>query len=249
MGGAWGICWARDPQGVVYFVSNQTGIFTLTPGQGPPVRISQQIEQLLTNINTGSNIIRCQWDDQQQGLHVYITPAATFGLTTHFFWEARTGGWWADTFANQAHSPLCCVTFDGNTPQDRRALIGSWDGYVRTTSKDAVTDDGTPIDTAVVLGPILTKEFDSVIFKDIQAILGADAGTVTYEVYVGSTAEIALASDPVASGTWTAGRSLTSPVRRSGHAIWIKLSAVSYWAMEAIKVRVHGQGKVSKRGY
>lgn len=248
IGMAWGIPWDRGPDGTLYFVSNQTGIYAMEPG-AKPVRMSQQIEQHLVNINTGHTIIRVQWDDQEQGLHVYCTNADEIDATVHFFWEQRTGAWWTDTFADQGHNPLAVCTFDGNTPQDRRALIGSWDGYVRMHSRDAVDDDGTPIDTAVVLGPILTREFDEVLFKDIQAILGANSGEVDYSVHIGATAEIALSSEAVASGTWTAGRNFTTPVRRAGHAIWVKLSSRNYWAMEAIKLRIHGDmGKAQRRG-
>jgi hypothetical protein len=248
IGMAWGAPWARGPDGTLYFVSNQTGIYSMIPGE-KPVRMSQQIEQLLTDINTGHNIIRMLWSDRFQGLHVFVTYTAQARASTHFFWEARTGAWWSDVFANTNHNPLCCCTFDGNTAADRRALIGSWDGYVRMLDPLATSDDGTPISSSVVVGPIQTREMDAVLFKDIQSILGASSGAVSYAVYVGSTAEVALASSAVASGVWSAGRSLTSPVRRSGHAIWVKLTSTSAWALEQIKLRIKGNmGRAQKRG-
>ena len=74
---------------------------------------------------------------------------------------------------------------------------------------------------------------------------------VPQAVYVGVTAEAALASSPVATGTWTASRNLTVPVRRAGHAIYVKLSSnvnTSQWAMEEIRCRLAVRGKVQRRG-
>lgn len=252
IGGAWGRAWCKDPYGTVYFVSNKTGIYTLVPGQQPQ-RISQGIEQLLVNVDTGANSIRLIWNDRYQGLHVFITPTAAPAASTHFFYEQRTGAWWQDSFANTNHDPLCCCTFDGNTPGDRVVLIGSWDGYVRAISPTATDDDGTPIQSQVVIGPINTENLDDMLLKDIQGVLAQASGPVTYAVFVGPTAEKALASTAVATGTWKvttslAGRNFTSMIRRSGHAIYIQLSSSVAWAMEEIRVRIATQGKVRRRG-
>ena len=246
VGMAWGNAWTKDPYGAVYFVSNRTGVYRLQPGQGPPVRISQQVEQLLAQIQTSLVAIRMLWDDVEQGFHLFVTPL-TVGATTHFFWEQRTNAWWTDVFATNSINPLCCVAFDGNTLNYRIALIGCQDGYVRCFQQAAVTDDGTAMASAVVLGPILTRDLDEVLLKDIQGVLGATSGNVTWSVYVGATAEQALASTAVATGTWGPGRSFNTPIRRAGHALWVKVSATGYWAMEEVRARIAGQGRVRRR--
>lgn len=247
IGFAWGEAWCKDPYGNIYFVSNRTGIYTMRPGQAPQ-RVSQQIEQLLHDINTGTHTIRLIWDDRFQGLHVFVTSTAGPADDTHFFWEARTGAWWTDTFANPNHNPLCCCTFDGNLPGDRVPLIGSWDGFIRFLDPAATKDDGWDIESAVVIGPLNTKDMDELLLKDLQAVLGETSGDVDFAVYVGNTAEIALESDPVLEGTWTAGRNLSNLVRRSGHACYVKLTASAPWAMENIRARLAGTGKVRRRG-
>ncbi len=246
VGMAWGRAWCKDPMGTIYFVSNKTGIYTLVPGQAPQ-RISQQIEQLLVNIDTGANAIRLIWNDRFQGLHVFVTPLAAPAATTHFFYETRTGAWWTDVFANHNLDPLCCCVFDGNTPGDRVALIGSWDGYVRAISATAPDDDGTAIASDVVIGPLLTKDLDTVLLKDLQAIMGAASGSVNYAVYAGQTAEIALASQPVATGVWGPGRNFSTFVRRAAHALYVRITASNPWAIETIRARIAGQGKVRRR--
>lgn len=248
IGGTWGVPWEKDPYGNVYFVSNQMGIYVMVPGQQPQ-RISQQIEQLLDEVNTGLYTIRLLWNDRFQGLHVFVTKTAQAAVATHFFWEQRTGGWWVDSFGHKNLNPLCCATFDGNLPDDRVALIGSWDGYVRSFSEDATTDDGYDIESEVVLGPLLTPELDDMMLKSLQAVLGESSGNVSYAIHVGKSAEAALTSDPVFEGTWMAGRNATKNVRRSGHAVYVRISSSVPWSMEQIRALVAAKGKVRKRSY
>lgn len=247
IGIAWGQAWAKDPYGVLYFVSNKTGIYSLIPGE-KPIRISQQIEQYLLDIDTGTYGIRLAWDDRFQGLHVFVTYLISRKETTHFFFEQRTGAWWTTQFANTRHNPLTVCTFDGNLPGDRVTLLGSWDGYVRCFDHEADQDDGSPIESSVLIGPLVTKDLDELLLKDLQAILGETSGEVTYAVYTGATAEIAMTNPPVATGTWRAGRNSLSYVRAAAHAIYVQISSTNRWSMETIRARLSGQGKVRRRG-
>lgn len=247
IGMAWGAPWAKDPYGTVYFLSNKMGIYSLVPGQKPQ-RISQPIEQVVAAYNTGQMTVRMLWDDRFQGLHVFFTWTVAAAATTHLFWDWRTGGWFLDQFANNNHNPLAVCVFDGNLPDDRVGLIGSWDGYVRFFSADATTDDGTPIAWTVVLGPLNTKDLDELNLKALQAELGSDSGDVSFSVHLGATAESALARAAVESGTWKSGRNLSSPVRKSGHAIYVRLSGTTRAAMEKIRATLAGGGKIRRRG-
>lgn len=247
IGMAWGQPWCKDPYGNIMFVSNKMGIYQMQPGQ-QPVRISQAIEQLLQVTNTGEVAIRCIWDDRYQGMHVFQTPLASPAEATHFFWEQRTGGWFKDKFKNNNHNPLCCTTLDGNGPNDRVPVIGSWDGYVRAIAPDAQHDDGEDIESSVVIGPFLTPNLDEVTLYSMQAILGQSSAEVKYEVLAGKTAEEALSSVPKLRGTWTPSRNLTNNIRVSGHAIWIRLTSIDAWAMEQIRIRLGTRGKVRQRG-
>lgn len=246
IGGTWGRCWTMDPYGNVYFMSNKMSVYVYVPGSKPQ-RISQSIERRLQDVNTGDSNICLGWDDPSQSLHVFITPISAPGASTHFTFEQRTQSWFEMEFANVNHSPLVCSTFDGNRPDDRRLLIGSWDGYVRNFDPSATTDDGRAIAWNVTLGPFVTKNFDSVLLYEMIADFGIESGTVNYAVHVGDTAEAALSSSAVASGTWTAGRNTATPVRRSGHAIYVKLSGTDAMQMEKIRFRLSTKGKVRAR--
>lgn len=247
IGIVWGDAWAMDPTGIVYFFSNLTGVFAFVPGNQPE-RISRPIDNLLKDINTGEYNIVLQWNDRYEQLHVWVTLLTTTLATTHYVWEKRANAWWIDSFTNPDHNPLCRVSFDGNDSDDRMALIGSWDGYVRTISSDATDDDGTDIESEIWIGPFLTKFNDSVILRELQGVLGETSGDVDYEVYVGETAEEALDSTPVASGTWSAGRNFNDTVMRAGYAAFIKITSANAWAMENIRVIVGQQGQVRRRG-
>jgi hypothetical protein len=248
IGGAWGQAWCTDPTGTIYFMSNLGVIYTMIPGQAP-VQISTAVEQLLRGIDTGTNGVRLQWDDRFKGLHVWVTPLAGAAATTHYFFEISTNAWWTDEFTDIRKSPLCCVTLDGNLPGDRVPLIGSWDGYVRALDYTAEDDDGDPIASEVIIGPILTKDLDEVMLKSIQGVLGETSTPVNYAVHVGSTAEEALDSVAVITGTFGPGRNLTQAIRRAGHAIYLRLTSNSPWAMESIRAALPAQvSKVRRRG-
>lgn len=247
VGAAFGRAWCMDPYGTIYFFSNRCGIYSLVPGQKPQ-RISQPIENFVQSIDTGANSIRLIWNDRQQGFHIFITPLDAPAASTHLFYEARQNAWWQDEFANKNHDPLCCCTFDGNLPGDRAVLVGGWDGYVRELSMTATRDDGYDIASEVVIGPLTTAQLDDMMLFDMQAVLGTDSGSVTFAVYLGRTAEEALSSVPIATGTWGAGRNFTNSIRRASHAVYVKLSATSAWALESIRLRVATRGKVRQRG-
>jgi hypothetical protein len=246
IGAPFGMPWCKDPYGNIYFFSNRCGVYTLVPGQ-QPVRISQAIEQLLQQVDTGANSIRLLWDDRFQGLHIYCTPLDAPAASTHFYFEQRSGAWWTDTFSDNNLSPLCCCVFDGNDPEDRTPLIGSWDGFVRMIDPVATTDDGRAIVSSVVLGPILTPLMDDMLLKEIQGVLGETAADVAFAIYVGRTPELALSSSPALTGTWKAGRNITKQIRRAGHAIYVKLSSSDHWAMESLRALVATKGKVRRR--
>lgn len=247
VGAAWGEAFCMDPYGTVYFFSNRCGIYSLVPGQ-KPLRISQPIESFVQDIDTGNNSIRLIWNDRQQGFHTFITNMDAPTATTHLFWEMRTGAWWMDQFANNDHDPVCCCTFDGNDPSDRVNLIGSWDGYVRALDHTAEDDDGTDIESQVVIGPLVTKDLDELMLLDMQAVMGETSATVNYAIHVGETAEAALEGDPVEEGTWLASRNDVSYVQSAGYAVYVKITCSSPWALEQIRLRVAAQGKVRQRG-
>ncbi len=247
IGAVWGRPWCMGPDGSVYFFSNKMGIYRFLPGAAPQ-RISQPIDNLLADVDTGTNGITMAWDDARQAVVVHITPLEEAAAATHYTYESRPMAWFQRVYANPDHNPLCCITLDGNLPDDRVVVIGSWDGYLRALSADNPTDDGIPIASSVIIGPVLNSVGDDMMLHEIQAVLAHASGAVTCEVLTGETAEIALASDPVETFEWAQDRNFTELVRVSGHALYLRLSSSEQWAMESIRMLVSTTGDLRRRG-
>jgi hypothetical protein len=250
IGIAWGRAWCQSPEGTIFFLSNTCKVYAMVPGSVPQ-EISAQINPLLVGINTGTHGVRMAWEDRFSVLHVFVTKLSAPAATTHFVWEARTASWFTEEFANPNHNPLCCCTIDGNTADDRSVLMGGWDGYVRTFSADADDDDGTPIESEVLLGPVVTKTLDEVMFGDSVCVLGEESNPVNYAVLAADTAEAALAATPVKTGVWRAGRNSNTPISRAAHALYCRLSSDGTqggWSFENLRVEVGTRGLVRGRG-
>jgi hypothetical protein len=247
IGAAWGKAWCRDPMGNIFFVSNDLKVYIMTPGSKPQ-QISQPIAQLIQDRNTGELNIVCGYDYRTQAIHFFFTPIAEPGPARHLTLELRTMAWSELVFKNENHDPLCCAIFDGNESSDRGLFFGSWIGYVYRFDHEAEDDDGTPIESEVVIGPFLTPTTDEVHITEFQTVLAEESGDVDYDVLIGRTAEGALESEPVATGTAEAGRNYTDPIRRSAHAVYVKLRSNVRWAMEQIRIAINTTGRTRGRG-
>ncbi len=258
IGGAWNQAWTKDPAGNIYFFSNVPGVYVMPPmGGGQPVRISYPIDPLIRDVDTGNSVIRLFWDDLAGGFWLFITPSDVVtdpDTVTHWFYEVPRpdgsgGGWFKVRFADPNMNPLCGVTVDGNDADDRQLILGSYDGYVRQTDEDALDDDGTPIESYVLLGPYLTPNLDAVKLMSMQGVFAEGSADVDYSILLGQTAEEAIndttATLPPRVGTFGALRGYTKRVNRSAHAIFCKLASVGRWAMESIRIVM--DSKASKK--
>lgn len=250
IGVAFGRPFCIDENYQIYFYSTNGGVYKFTPG-AKPVPISQPIKRRLEGIDLSSNVITMAYDTKWQGFGIWVTPYDSTKDGTNFFYEVRTNAWFPDFFENKNHCPQSVLEYDGDLANDRTILLGCRDGYIRKMTTDATDDDGTAIDSFVLIGPIKTPNLDSILFKDPLAILGSESADVRYDVYSGRSPEEAFlkASAPSAvNGIWKAGRNTVSAVRRDGHAHYVKLSASAPWTVEKITAWYQTQGMVLKRG-
>jgi hypothetical protein len=257
IGGAWGQAWCKGPDGTIFFFSNVPGVYALPPrAAGQPVRISHQIDPRLKDVDTGNTIIRLFWDDLKHGFWLFITDDDG-AAGNHWFYEAvrpdgSGGGWFPVEFANADHNPTCGCVVDGNDADDRALVMGGFDGYVRKSDPDALDDDGTPIASYVLIGPIMSPGMDERRVENIQGEMASGSADVEFDLQVGRTAEEAVAATPLAavSDTFPAGRSYTKYVNRSAHYLYFKLSSVGRWAMERLRAGISDRNsKVRRRGY
>lgn len=246
IGMAWGRPFCKDPTGAIYFFGSRGGIYRMQPGSVPE-RISQAVEERLADVDLAATIIRMAWDDRQKGFHLFLTPLTSSAEATHYWYDQRSGAWWADEFADTDHNPKAVYLFDADNPDDRVVLIGSWDGYLRTVDREADDDDGAAITSHVFFGPLNGSTDEVLHLKELQAQMAETAGNVTWSVHTGSSEEVALAASAVSNGTWIAGGNRFDLVMRAGQAIYVKVTSNTTWAMESLLARVEELGATRRR--
>jgi hypothetical protein len=145
-----------DPDGTFYFFGNGVLWSMSKPQpyakQEPKPMSRGRLDKTLNAIDYSQNTVKLLWDETFHGIHIYIVPSAS-GATTHYWWDARTDGFWKDQYPT-THGPVSVMIFDADAASDRTVLLGGWDSYIRQTDASSLTDDGTTILSRVKFGPI-----------------------------------------------------------------------------------------------
>jgi hypothetical protein len=140
-------------------------------------------------------------------------------------------------------------------------VVGCRDGYLRKFSDTAATDDGTNIESHVLIGPFRLTSDDATdaMLTEIHGVMADDAGAVTWRVVMGQSAEAATdaavdgiasvlaGSTPAgvsASGSWTERRNKVVRPRARGPWAVVWLSSSARWAYEAVVVRIGQLGRL-----
>lgn len=247
IGVAWGKAWCRGPDGTLFFFSSRGSVMAVTP-ESAPMPISSSITDLIRDTDLTNYLVTMSYEDRSKLVYVFITQKAS-GTSRHYVWDMRLQAWYALSFYRGYMNPKTVHTYDGDDPDDRVMLIGSYDGYIRYFSESADDDDGEDIQSEVWLGPILTQNLDENLLKDVLTDLSQDSGDVTWSVHCGRTAEEAYEAAAFDTGTWYAGRNPNTHIRAAGHAIYLKLTSTARWEMEAISARVQSLGMLRRRAF
>jgi len=239
-GVAWGRAFALHPDKSLWFIGSRGGLYRFELGQQQPRRISETtIDERLADINLAETVIRMQWDDRMQGFLIALTPMDRSSATTHYFFDARNQAWFPWQFANADHNPKVIYLFDGDDVADRVMLLGSWDGFVRNLDYDGTADDGTAIDSYVMIGPLQSPELVPVMLTSISGVLGSSSSAVTWSLHPGDSAQEALTAPAVNSGTFGSGKNRWSRYRVASHSLFIKLrnnSNSQAWQLEGLQI-------------
>jgi len=237
-----GKAWCQSPEGVIYFFGSRGGIYKIDPENGIPSRLTAlTIDERLADIDLDENIITLEWDDRAIAVRVYISP--TDGTTsTHYAWDVRNEAWWPFRYADDNHNPAAIRLLSGNTPEERKILEYGQDGYIRMVDVDSASDDGSPIESFVYLGP-----FSAMMFVEITATLREGSNNVTWAICSASSMERALTIAPRQTGRFKAGRNACQWPRAFMENGYLRLSATGPWAMEELTVAVEQVGDTMKR--
>jgi hypothetical protein len=184
--------YAFDPTGVMYFFGNGV-LWRMQPNSVPEPLSRGRLDRTFGAIDFATSTMRLLWNDILHGLHIFITPTVS-GASTHYWWDARTDGFWPDQFPN-AHGPTAVLAFDSNALNDRAILLGGQDGYVRFVDPTAKTDDGTTILSRVKTAPIqLGKEHQNAKLSRIVSRLDSSSDPVTLKVFSATSPQLAVAA-------------------------------------------------------
>src|SRR3990167_445493 len=250
IGMAFGKPWCKDSSGVIYFLGSRGGLFAMTPG-ALPVRISDKSleKRLADEVNLTTDVVRLEWDDYSQHVLIFITP--TSGSTVdHYVFDVRHGALWPESFATQAHNPICTHILDGDAPADRVILLGCQDGYIRKIDYAADDDDGVAIESWVLLGPIIQSSGERFRLDELRIDLGESSSDITYDVFVGNSADIAESSTAFMSGTWTSTKQYPERRRASGRAMYLQLINETLgrkWQFEQATAVIKSMGRSAGR--
>jgi hypothetical protein len=243
---AWGTPWCKNPNGSIYFFGSRGSIYSMafsavaTAEGNVLTRVSQAIDQTLSQLNLANVSITMAYDDRWMGLHVYISDLSG-NVSVHFYYDESTQAWFSDLFTSNLQNPWCTLVYDGDASVDRTVLLGGQDGWTRSYVNSALDDDGTPIFSDVLVGPNSLKGGWDFLLNDLQMDLDQTGGSVNWQLQAGYSAQVALQSQPLSSGIFSPGRNHSQAVRASGIACYIGLSRnVSElpWAIESLRGKI-----------
>lgn len=242
--------WTKAQDGSIYFVGTG-GFFRLTPGKQVENLSRGKFHTYFENIHRGTHFITVGWDRDAQGCHIFVTPAAQ-GDTTHLWYDARTDSFWPMQFPSN-HGPNAVLSYDGDDPDDRVLMLGSYDGYIRFLDEEATDDDGTAISSYLVFAPVKADELTEATLEYVDLILGEDSTTTcTANIRAAPTVELAL-NNPrrSVSRTFTAARRQTRWMQRvRGNFFLLKLSNSTIsttWSFEKAVAMMDPGGNVRRR--
>ena len=235
---AFGQAWCKSPEGIVYFFGSRGGVYKLDPNGGVPSRLTaNSIDERLADINLNDNQVSLVWDDRHIGVRVIITPRAIDGEVqeeaTHFFWDVRNEAWYIIRHANKYHNALAVHLFDGPDPNDRAVLVGTQDGWILKFDPDAYSDDGYPIESYVLLGPL-----EDVTIAEIRATLASTSGNVQWSIHTDDDLQSAIDADAATGGELASGKNPSQWPKHHIDSGFVKLASTSPWALESLILTV-----------
>ena len=241
--------YCKTPDDMCVFMSPD-GLYVMPAGcHGMPTSLSRErIPDELLGLTETREHVSLEFDTMHRGVHIMVTKQdGTEGRHWWFDWESKS--FWRVKLQND-HEPFAMherTSWDDSI----RVLIGGRDGWIRYFDRKFYTDDGSNIDSYVMLGPFGIGTRDDLregILTEMHGTTGKNSTAVTWDIYAGDSYEDATTNGPKQSGTWnTAGYNYTNRPRVRGLGAVLKLSATSKWLMENIRAVFKVAGKTRKR--
>lgn len=218
-------------------------------------------------LNPETQRIVLSFDPAKQGIVISVTTIET-GANVNYFYDMQSGGFSPETYPVQ-DAIICSHYYDADDPEQRRLLLGSYDGHMRVLDNESKSDDigsmASPatvaIDSYVLLGPVMigaNHNFKGRMNSLTVVTAGGKAGgtvpdsdDVDYAVYVGDDAETVMekadADTPIFSGIISApGRA--KRVRRKARGVFIAVrlgndTIDKTWGLERVIAEIEPAGR------
>lgn len=244
-GMAFGQAWCKDPEQRIYFWGSRGGLYVLTPDGTTQPLSEGRIHRRLQEIDLGRYLVRLVWNDLDQGVHAFLVPIDGKGEPTHYFWERRTGAFWADQFHGPERQVRGVFLADGDAPTDRTLLLGGADGRIRRWSPGASDDDGEGIRATCLLGPVTPDTFplESRLVA-AEVVLARDQGGAV--LGVAGTREADVPYSMTTATLLSPGRNGYTRVRARGAHLWVQLGTSDFgspWAVEDVALHIAPAGR------
>ena len=240
---AW--CKAGD---TLYFLSHD-GLYSVNAdGSGLKCLSGDSLPSELVDINTDTVSVFLGHNHDDDGVYIFLV-----GDDYHWFFDFNFNGFWPFTLP-AANDPEAVFTHNG-----QMVLYDGTSSYWTTGGDD---DDGTDIESHVVLGPFrFGSGVEFGILSAIHAAIDTDTGgSVTWNIITGDSAQDVCADAKSAieaymdddtttasgyvsaSGTWSDGRSFFSHPRVRGMWMAVWLYSTDKWAFEAMSLEAANAG-------
>ena len=251
VGLAFGTPWTKDPFGNVYAFAAQGGLYRFGSG-GNVERLSlHSIERRLRDLDLRVYDVRLVWSREQEGIHLFLVPKTVGGVpVTHYFFDAKNGGWFEDELDGDHLQPWSCSEFDGDAPDDRVTVIGCQDGFLRYVDLTATNDDGVAIDSRALIGPLIpTGMAGDVRFSKLEAVLASDQSRAWIEVMTNDVPDFL--EQPAARLEAPAGYQGALGFHAKGSEVWLRVrngALTEGWSLESLALMATSAGRRSVRG-
>jgi len=237
--------WCLGPAGELIFLS-LNGLYALPPGGNSyPIPLSEDIlPDEFRNIDASVLEISLEYDVQDNGVHVYLTPESS-NARTHWWFDWGNKTFWPLTLASD-YEPTATCAIQATAIEESGVILGGRDGKLRRFSRLAGNDCGASFTSYVVMGPIaLAKDsfVGSVLAMD--AVMAEGSGSVTWSLHSSLTFEGSSSASSSDTGTWSDGLNATNRPACRGQACTVKVAGTSgaRWAFEQVTMLVKEAGQ------
>lgn len=254
--------WAKDGDGNTYIVGTD-GIYRVAKNLSSfenitMAKIPTIIEDL--GLDADKQIVTIGYDGRQHGLVIGVTTRED-GSNENFWYDLRTNGFFPESYPEE-FSLFSQFYYKADNPEYKRLVVGCNDGLIRTFDTAVKNDEGTAIDSYVVLGPkpLSTDDFASTQIAELVMISGGgaaggselDTDGLQMDLFVKDTSEEvteAIKADVDPQYTYTQvgpGRAQTQRPRVTGLVAGVKLlngELDETWAIEKVTMKTKPFGR------